>query len=67
MKTGIDPEDQSLFFEPCESRKGDHVDLYAEMECIVSLSSCPCGDGSESNPPVYPIQADIFEVPRLAD
>ena len=66
MKTGIDPEDRSLFYETCESRKGDHVDLYAEMECIVALSACPCGDGSDSNPPVYPLQADIFEVPRLA-
>lgn len=65
MKTGVDAADRSLFYEPCDSHKGDHVDLYAEMDCIVALSSCPCGDGSEVNPPVYRLQAEIFEAPRL--
>lgn len=62
-KTGIDPEDHTLFIEACDSRQGDYVDLYAEMDCIVALSSCPAGDGSDvSPPPVRPLRADVFEI-----
>jgi uncharacterized protein YcgI (DUF1989 family) len=63
MKTGIDPADRYLFFELCDSCQNDFVDLYAEMDCIVALSACPCGNGAE-DPQVYPLQAEIFEIPQ---
>lgn len=68
-KTGIDPSDHHLFIEECDSRQGDYVDLYAEMDCIVALSACPSGDGSEylpTPPPVRSIRAEVFELPGAA-
>lgn len=65
MKTGIDPDDESLFFEECDSRAGDYVDLYAEMDCVVAVSSCPCGDSKDTNSTIYPLQCRIFDVPEL--
>lgn len=64
MKTGIDPEDQSLFFEECDSQKGDYVDHYTEMDCIVALAACPCGDSSETDPKLHSLTAEIFDAPQ---
>ena len=65
-KTGIDPHDHCLFIEACDSRKGDHVDLYAEMDCIVALSACPAGDGADE-PTHRPLQAQVFDLPQMAE
>jgi uncharacterized protein len=40
QKVGVD-EDGSLFIEPCDARRGDYVELRAEMSCIVNVSACP--------------------------
>ncbi len=40
MKTGINEEDR-LFEEPAESVAGDYLELRAEKDCLVAVSSCP--------------------------
>ena len=65
FKTGIDPKDHHLFFEPCDSEKGDYLDLYAEMDMIVALSACPCGDCTEECR-TFALQADIYDVPSTS-
>ena len=40
MKTGIGDDDR-LFQEPTESVAGDYLELRAEKDCLVAVSSCP--------------------------
>lgn len=50
MTTGLNDEGQP-FYLPSTSRKGDHVELYAEIPCLVAVSACPGGSsGARSNP-----------------
>jgi len=51
MTTGIDDEDRLFFLEP-DAKKGDHLDLYAEMDAIVAVSACPGGCSGPQNKPV---------------
>lgn len=46
MTTGIDDEDRLFILDP-DSKQGDYVELYAEMDCIVAVSACPsdCSGG----------------------
>lgn len=62
MCTGIDAVDQRLYYVACDSARGDYVDLFAEMDCIVALAACPCGDGAD-DPALNPLRAEIFTVP----
>ncbi|HYU18969.1 MAG TPA: urea carboxylase-associated family protein [Chloroflexota bacterium] len=40
MKTGLDADDH-LFQEEPESEPGDYLELRAEIDCLVAVSSCP--------------------------
>lgn len=40
MRTGVNEKD-GLFFERPLAKKGDYMDLKAEMDCIVAISACP--------------------------
>ncbi len=48
MLTGINDEDQ-LFFVAPEAKRGDYMELYAEMDTICAISACP-GTSSGPNP-----------------
>ncbi len=48
MTTGIDDEDRLFFLEP-DAKKGDYLDLYAEMDAIVAVSACPGGCSGPQN------------------
>jgi uncharacterized protein YcgI (DUF1989 family) len=41
MRTGLDPKTQRFFTEPANARETDYMDLRAEMDCLVAISSCP--------------------------
>lgn len=50
MTTGMNDAGRP-FYLPSDSRKGDYVELYAEMPCLVAISACPGGSaGPRSNP-----------------
>jgi uncharacterized protein len=63
MKTGIDPADGRLFFEKTDGRKGDHVDLFADIDLIVACSSCPtgAGDAGLADPIVHEVAIEIYD------
>jgi uncharacterized protein YcgI (DUF1989 family) len=50
MTTGLNDAGRP-FYLPCDARKGDHVELLAEIACLVGVSACPGGSsGSQSRP-----------------
>jgi uncharacterized protein YcgI (DUF1989 family) len=60
MLTGYD-DDHRLFYLPPDARKGDHVELFAEIDAVVAISCCPSdcnGDGSKG------LQIQVFDQPR---
>jgi uncharacterized protein YcgI (DUF1989 family) len=42
--TGLDPVHEIYFMEPSPARKGDFVELFAEIDLLCAISSCPGGD-----------------------
>ncbi len=44
-----------------KSRRGDFVDLRAEMDCIVAISNCPCDLSPESGYYLTPIKVIVYE------
>lgn len=44
MLTGFEKKTQKYFCKPSPARKGDFIELIAEMDLIVALSCCPHGD-----------------------
>jgi uncharacterized protein YcgI (DUF1989 family) len=56
MKTGIDGNDK-LFAEMTDAKKGDYMDLRAEMDCIVALSACP----GHTSPVLLPVGVEIYD------
>jgi len=64
MKTGIDPKDGRLFFEQTDGKRGDHIDLYAEMDVIIACSSCPtgAGDAGLADPVVRGFAIEIYDL-----
>jgi uncharacterized protein YcgI (DUF1989 family) len=46
MTTGIYDQDRLFILDP-DSKQGDYIELYAEMDCIVAVSACPsdCSGG----------------------
>ena len=62
MTTGIDDQDR-LFFLDADAQKGDSIDLYAEMNCIVAISACP---GGCSGPQNKPLGVEILK-PQVAE
>lgn len=57
MRTGLDPKTQRFFAEAADARESDYMDLRAEMDCLVALSSCP----GFTAPNVRDVYAEIFE------
>jgi uncharacterized protein YcgI (DUF1989 family) len=57
MKTGLDAEG-SLIFEVPDAVAGDCVDLRAEMNCLVAISTCP---GISSGSVHHPVSFEIYE------
>jgi hypothetical protein len=59
MTTGINEQGRP-FYLPSDSKKGDYVELYAEIGCIVALSACP---GGSAGPRSNPLGISIFQPP----
>ncbi len=60
MKTGVKPNGQTFYRDP-DARKGDYMELRAEMDCLVSLSACP---GKSSGPKTRRLGAEIYDPGR---
>jgi uncharacterized protein YcgI (DUF1989 family) len=52
QKMRIDPETGHMLLAPVDSKPGDYIEFYAEIDLLVGVSVCPNGDGvaSEGTP-----------------
>jgi len=57
MTTGLNRSGKP-FYLPSDAKKGDYVDLLAEMNVLVAISACP---GGSSGPQSHPLEVEIFE------
>ncbi|HEY1362085.1 MAG TPA: urea carboxylase-associated family protein [Xanthobacteraceae bacterium] len=57
MTTGLGPDDRFFYVDP-DAKKGDYLELHAEMDCIVAISACP---GASSGPEKRPIGIRIYQ------
>jgi uncharacterized protein YcgI (DUF1989 family) len=56
MTTGLNRAGKP-FYLPSDARKGDYVDLLAEMNVLVAISACPGGSSRKQS---YPLGVEIF-------
>lgn len=63
MTTGCDDEHRLFYVDP-EARRGDHVELYAEIDLVCAVSCCP-GASSGSEP--HGLLVETFAQPRRHD
>jgi uncharacterized protein YcgI (DUF1989 family) len=61
MTTGLD-QDGRLFYVPSSAKRGDHIEMYAEMDCICAVSACP---GASSGPNPGGLRISIFGSAQL--
>lgn len=70
QSTGLNADDQ-YFMKPCTARPGDHFELFAEIDLLMALSTCPAGDlsvsmwGDDPQDPVencHPIGVDVYQL-----
>ena len=57
MNTGVGQDDR-LFFAPPAARAGDHLELRAELNCLVAMSTCP---GASSGPEAHTVHFEIYD------
>jgi uncharacterized protein len=75
--TGLDPVHEIYFMEPSPARRGDFLELFAEIDLLCAISTCPSGDlsewgwGEEGSDPVAncrPIGVEVYELePELLE
>ena len=56
MVTGLNENDRFFYVDPV-AKKGDYMELYAEMDCIVAVSACP---GGSSGPEKKRLGVQVF-------
>ena len=70
MCTGYTRDTNQYFMKASPARAGDFIELFAEIDLLVGLSTCPggdCGAGHSSDSAAcYPLRVDIFR-PRDED
>jgi uncharacterized protein YcgI (DUF1989 family) len=44
--TGLTAEGHGYFVKPCPAKRGDHFELFAEIDLLCAVSTCPHGDMS---------------------
>ena len=63
MKTWVSPDDGTYVLGESDAKRGDYIELYAEMNLLVALSACPSGSGGTglvANSEVHPVGYEIF-------
>jgi uncharacterized protein len=45
QKMRVDPKDGRKYSVPCDGKKGDYIEFYAEIDLLVAVSVCPVGAG----------------------
>lgn len=61
MNVGMTP-DGAYQYAATKAKKGDYIDMVAEMDCLVALSACPTSGNTPSNAGVNkPLKVEIWE------
>ena len=64
MCTGYTRDTNQYFMKASPARPGDFIELFAEIDLLAALSTCPggdCGAGhSSDSAPCYPIRIEIY-------
>lgn len=72
--TGLNDRDQ-YFMKTCPARVGDYFELFAEIDLLFALSTCPGGDLSvpmfgpdagDAEAVCHPLGVEVYEVPQQA-
>ena len=63
MTTGID-DDHRLFYLDSAAKKGDYVELYAEINAMCAVSACPGGCNGPVN---HGLTVEVFNQPQRHD
>ncbi|KAG7344787.1 DUF1989 domain containing protein [Nitzschia inconspicua] len=68
MCTGFTKDTHQYFTKPSPVDVGDYIEFLAEIDLLVSASTCPqgdvsiaCGDG-DKEPTVYPLKVEVYEL-----
>jgi uncharacterized protein YcgI (DUF1989 family) len=70
--TGLTADGHQYFVKPCPARQGDYFEIFAEIDLLCAISTCPHGDMSaptwgpdaaRSAPVCRPIAVEIYSVP----
>jgi uncharacterized protein YcgI (DUF1989 family) len=56
MTTAVGAKGRSFYIHPT-AKRGDFVELYAELSCLVAISACP---GASSGPENRPLGIEVF-------
>jgi uncharacterized protein YcgI (DUF1989 family) len=57
MNTGLDDNDQLFFIDP-DAKPGDYLEMRAELNCLIAISTCP---GRSSGPEPHTVHFEIYE------
>jgi uncharacterized protein len=64
-KSFLDPNDGKIYEARSNSDKDDYIEFYAEMDLLVAVSVCPCGDNtrdwSSKDHSLAPVGIEIYE------
>lgn len=70
--TGLNDDDQ-YFMKACPAKPGDYFELFAEIDLLMALSTCPGGDlsiplwGPDAGDPLNvcrPLEVEVFKLPE---
>ncbi len=65
MCTGFTRDTQQYFMKASPVRPGDFIEVFAEIDLLGALSTCPGGDcgssHSDDKTPCYPLKVEIYE------
>ena len=58
MMTGVNAEARLFYVSP-RAKRGDYIELYADMDCLCAISACP---GRSSGPNPGGLKLQIFDI-----
>ena len=66
QKVRLDPGDGKFYAARSDSKKGDYIGFYAEIDLLVAVSVCPVGDNTREwsmpgDPGVLPLGIEVFD------
>jgi uncharacterized protein YcgI (DUF1989 family) len=60
MNVDIDPKTNLFVIKPPLVKKGDYIDMRAEMDCLVAVSACPSDKIATNNYGIKPLKVEIY-------